>query len=66
MSRATKIVTGIGAAVAALGLTFERNEEGRIQRANLWGTIPIYDRARGEARRARREAKRDARKRDGW
>jgi hypothetical protein len=66
MKKLASMVATAGAVVGALGLTFERNEEGEIQRANLWGTFPIYDRARGERRRARRAARREARKRDSW
>lgn len=64
------VAKGVGAFVAALGLKFERNDEGRVQRVDLWGVIPVYDCARVERRRARRTARREAReqekRRDSW
>lgn len=51
--------------IVPLLLTFEREVGGeeRVMRANLLG-IPIYDRKRGERRRARRAARAARRERD--
>lgn len=46
------------AGVAKLVVTAEWSEEnGQIQKVKLFGFIPVFDRARMEARRARRAAK---------
>jgi hypothetical protein len=66
MNMPAKIATGAGAFVAALGLKFQRNDEGRVQRVDVWGAIPVYDRSWPWVQRivARRAARREARERD--
>lgn len=60
--KAVGIATGI---LAALGIRFERNDDGTYRRVTIAG-LPVFDENfRGvKRRRARREARRAARRRD--
>lgn len=58
-----RTTTLIGKVLAA-ALELERDDEGRVQRVNLFKVLPVYDRKRGERRRARRAARAARRERD--
>lgn len=63
MTDPVRTATLIGKVLEA-ALKLERDDEGRVERVNLFRVIPIYDRQRGERRRARRAARAARRERD--
>jgi hypothetical protein len=63
MADPVRTVTLVGRILEA-ALKLERDDEGRVERVNLFKVLPLYDRKRGERRRARRAARAARRERD--
>jgi hypothetical protein len=69
MSKLDKVVSGlglVGGVVAAVSLQVQYDDDDQVQRVELFGVVPIWDRQwqSVKRRRARREARRQARERD--
>jgi hypothetical protein len=56
LDRAVRTVEGLGLLATALGVRVSYQED-RVQRVTLLWVLPVFDRARWEARQARKAAK---------